>query len=204
MSERETRHFGGSLEFREETTGDGRNTLSGWAPKWNRWSQPMPIITDDGDVGEMVERFAPGAFTNLEDDILVTMEHDNARLLGRTQSGTATVESTESGLRYQVSLPETSTGNDLRELIKRGDVSGSSFEFIVNPDGQELEKKGKRWRRTVTDARLFQVGPVVKPAYPKASSVTLRCLIDQVESDKVAAAGRERRLRLAEAEGVES
>ncbi|EIQ76315.1 prohead protease, partial [Shigella flexneri 1235-66] len=50
-------------------------------------------------------------------------------LLGRTRSGTLKLEEDETGLRFELTPPDPSTGRDVIELVKRGDISGMSFGF---------------------------------------------------------------------------
>lgn len=146
------------------------------APPFETWSR---------DLGGFVEKFERGAFVNLEDadgegDILSTFQHSNSKLLGRTRSGTLTLAENDGGLLSRVSLPETATGEEVRELVKRGDVRGASFEFMLtSPDGERWEKGvGGRMERTVLKggAVLFQTGPVVNPAYGDDTKVALRSL----------------------------
>jgi HK97 family phage prohead protease len=79
------------------------------------------------------------------------------------------------GLRYDVDLPDTAAAKDVRTLIKRGDVSGSSFAFRVEDDkwdeGKTDKKSGTRTLplRTILRAELFDVSPVTYPAYPTTS-----------------------------------
>lgn len=179
MSDRERRIFTVSdsegdskIELRNDADDGGTGTtdrISGFAPKWNRWSRVMVGV----DAG-FKERFARDAFTNLDDDIIVTVEHQASMLLGRTSAGTARVESRSAGLFYEVDLPNTTPARDLAQLVKRGDISGSSFEFVADED-EWREKKSGTIERTITKARLFQVGPVATPAYDgSASSVSMR------------------------------
>jgi HK97 family phage prohead protease len=75
------------------------------------------------------------------------------------------------GLRYEVDLPDTAQARDVRELIRRGDVSGSSFGFVVQGDewDESQMKSGKLPLRTLTKLELFDVSPVTYPAYPQTS-----------------------------------
>jgi len=84
--------------------------------------------------------------------------------LGRVKSKTLTLEEDEKGLKYRVTPPDTTWAKDLMVSIKRGDITQNSFGF-------ELIKE--RWRRGVDggnvrileEVKLFDVSPVVFPAY---------------------------------------
>lgn len=130
------------------------------------------------------EQIAPGAFAsalNGTDDVRALFNHDPNFLLGRTKSGTLQLEDSPKGLRYTVTLPETQAAQDVRTLIKRGDVSGSSFGFIVEEDewDETPTKRGLLPIRTIQQVELFDVSPVTYPAYP-STSVTARAKAEAV------------------------
>jgi HK97 family phage prohead protease len=174
------------FELRAETDDDGSTTLHGAAPPYLEWSEPIG--------NRFIEMFEPGAFAD-EPDIIVTHEHDDALLLGRTSSGTATVRDEDDARRYSVQLPETVDGERVKALQARGDLAGSSFEFRTRRgsdlwfrDAGEMsrwlianrkmdEAAAKRIagdsdleRRLIPagSARMRQIGPVARPAYPQA------------------------------------
>lgn len=74
------------------------------------------------------------------------------------------------------------------EAIERGDVDGASFGFIVAKDGdkwaEERDAKGRIIKviRTITDADLLDVGPVVYPANPNATAA-MRSLPDGIPAE---------------------
>lgn len=167
------------VELRLETRDDGRTTIVGMAPPWNRWSV---------DLGGFKERFLPGAFRKWLDrspndprgaaDVVAKFNHEDSRVLGRTTNGTLQIEETEKGLLYRATPPVgTPTTAEVLPLIRDKYVFGSSFAFAL-PDA-----RGETWdedpagnvTRTITEAALFDVSPVTHAAYPN-SSVGLRSL----------------------------
>lgn len=122
-----------------------------------------------------VERVARGAFSRAikdGDDCRACFNHDPNQLLGRTASGTCRLEEDSRGLRYEADLPDTQVGRDVAELVGRGDVTGSSFGFVVEQESwRESEEEGGRRVavRTIEGVRLLDVGPVTYPAYAGAS-----------------------------------
>jgi len=64
-----------------------------------------------------------------------------------------------------LSLPNTSHGNDLAELVQRGDVAGCSFGFRVAPGGDRWEQRGKQMVRELLDVELIEVTLTSNPAY---------------------------------------
>lgn len=141
------------------------------------------------EIGNFVERIAPGAFT-LGDDVVCLVDHDPGRLLARTRSRTLELEQDSKGLRFSIVLPDTTIGRDVSALAERDDLGGMSFGFRVKPGGESWEGN----IRTLTSVELLEISVVSAwPAYSD-TSVALRSL--QTHSD---AMRRHRALRLAEA-----
>jgi HK97 family phage prohead protease len=126
------------------------------------------------DLGWFRERIAPGAFRQsiADGDIRSLFNHDSALILGRTKSGTLRLNEDDTGLHYEVDLPDTQAGRDLIVSMDRGDIDGSSFMFIATRQEWD-ETDPDSPLRTILEAQLFEVGPVTFPAY-EASEVHLR------------------------------
>jgi HK97 family phage prohead protease len=141
-------------ELRVASSGE----LEGYAVVFDKLSHPM---------GGFVERVARGA-VELASDVVATFNHNLAQLLGRTGSGTLSVTVDEVGVRYQVKLPKTTAGADVRELVRRGDVFGSSFTF------QTIEQAWTKLKgtdlRTLLKIKVSELGPVSFPAYPDTTA----------------------------------
>lgn len=123
------------------------------------------------------EQLAPTAFKRALDnpatDVRALLNHDPNFLLGRQSAGTLRVSSDSQGLAFEVDLPNTSYGNDLRELVARGDLTGASFAFIPGEDEWDRAPDGHQRRTHTSVAQLIDVSPVTFPAY-SATSVSLR------------------------------
>lgn len=113
----------------------------------------------------IIERIAPGAFDEIEnDDVRCLFDHESRLILGRNVAGTLELSVDQTGLFYRCILPNTTAGRDVAESIDRGDINGSSFQFEV-ADQEWTENEGEPAIRTLTRLRLFDVGPVTFPAY---------------------------------------
>lgn len=136
-----------------------KRTITGYAVLFNSRSV---------DLGGFTEVIAPDAFSrSLADgkiDVVSTFNHDPNQMLGRVSAKTLTLAADERGIKFTAEVPNTSYGNDVLELVARGDVKGNSFEFRASKDAWTKLADGKR-QRTVLDGELYQVGPVVSPAY---------------------------------------
>jgi HK97 family phage prohead protease len=76
-------------------------------------------------------------------DIVFNINHSNmvTDVLGRyrnTGKDTLKLELTERNVQSSCDLPKTNAANDTLELIKRGDISGMSFAFIVYEDAWHI------------------------------------------------------------------
>lgn len=118
----------------------------------------------------VVERILPGAFDAAvaRDDVRVLFNHDPNMILGRTTAGTARLSVDGSGLNYEVDPGDTTVSRDVQTYLKRGEVSGSSFRFVVT-DERWVKENGVRVRQ-IQGVRLMDVGPVTFPAYTATTS----------------------------------
>jgi len=152
----EQRAYDGELKAAVE----GR-TVEGYASVFNSMSE---------DLGGFREIILPNAFSDvLDNDVRALYNHDSNYLLARTTSGTLELKEDEKGLYYRFEMPNTSYGNDMLELFRRGDLSQSSFGFTVEKDSWRMED-GQHVRYIERVGSLFDVSPVVFPAYSQASS----------------------------------
>lgn len=135
-----------------------------------------------------VERILPGAFDQAikEDDVRCLWNHDPAKPLARTKSGTLELRATAEGLEYRARLGDTSTARDVREHVKRGDVDESSFAFTVRPGGDQWDREGDLMVRTLSDLRLYDVSPVSYGAY-SSTTVAARFNLTEARESLVAA-----------------
>jgi HK97 family phage prohead protease len=102
--------------------------------------------------------------------------HDPNLILGRNRSGTLILSEDDKGLRIEIDPPDTQSSRDLMVSIGRGDVNQMSFGFVVRSNGQVWEKDNDgRVMRTLTAVRLFDISPVVFPAYLE-TAVAVRAL----------------------------
>jgi len=164
--------FEDEQELIVESRADGRAAIIGYAAVYNRLSL---------DLGGFKEEILPGAFDKIlsrqrgRQDVVALFNHDSNIVLGRTSSGTLELSSDTKGLRYVVTPPVSRA--DVMELIQRRDVRGSSFAFTVDKNGEGFRQgeDGNAVRQIREVSGLYDVGPVLVPAYPATSaSVAMR------------------------------
>jgi uncharacterized protein len=154
-----------------------------------------------------VERVMPGAFDRAlaeKDDVRALFNHDPSALLGRASAGTLALKSDAKGLAYEIEPADTQVAKDVREHLRRGDLTGSSFAFVVTD--QEFRTVNGVDIREIRGVQLFDVGPVTYPAYEGTDAGVRSGDADDarkaLDAHRTAAAGR-RRAMAARARAVE-
>jgi HK97 family phage prohead protease len=173
MKDIERRHYSvQGFHVEERAAGDSKTSvLVGHAAVFNQLSE---------NLGGFREQVAPGAFSETikAHDIRALFNHNPDFILGRNVSGTLRMEEDSTGLRIEIDVPDTQVGRDLMVSVQRGDVSQMSFGFSVMPDGSVWsEDQDGTTIRTLRSVRLFDVSPVVYPAYPQ-TDIAVRSLND--------------------------
>lgn len=182
------------IEVRDSASG-GLPTIVGYAAIFN-------AETDIG--GFFRERIKPGAFARAiaeQQDVRALFNHDANFLIGRLGAGTLRMAEDEHGLRVEIDPPDTQTGREVVELIRRGDIYGMSFGFMATQESWDSMEDGVALR-ILEDVDLFDVSPVTFPAYEK-TEVSVRSAAEAVLQERhrrVNAAHRLMRMRLRLAE----
>jgi hypothetical protein len=166
--------IGDEVETRIVESGDLRiesrgvaKVIRGYAIVFNRLSE---------DLGFFREQIAPEAVERtLKDrvDLRALVDHDSSRILGRLTAGTLRAEKDGRGLLVEIDPPETTSGQDIVESIRRRDVTGMSFSFRTLKD--LWDETTDPPTRTVLDMLIREVSVVTFPAYPQ-TEVALRSL----------------------------
>ncbi|WP_449024059.1 HK97 family phage prohead protease [Prevotella pallens] len=159
-------------------------TIEGYAIVFNSQSEDLGFF----------ETIAPSAVT--EDtintsDVFCLFNHNPEKVLARSKygKGSLTLVLDDRGLKYSFEVPNTELGNELLEHVRRGEIDGSSFAFIVSADeGSEVwENINGTTHRTINKIEcLVDVSPVWQPAY-SATSVSARAkeMLNQMEKEKL-------------------
>jgi HK97 family phage prohead protease len=119
------------------------------------------------DMGWYDEQMSQDVFANSDmTDVVALFNHDANMVLARTKSGTLKLKVTGSAMEYEFEAPNTTLGNDLLEMVKRGDVYQSSFAFSVEAEDWE-EREGMKPKRIIRGIKkVYDVSPVTYPANP--------------------------------------
>ena len=176
----------GSIELRQDEDGSA-SELFGHFSKFNVWYE-----VDSVWEGNFLERVAPGAFAKtIENDgagMKVLFNHGFDPMMGDKPLGPILeLHEDDKGAAYRVGLLDTDYNRGfvipalegrLMDGSKAGSQLGASFQFLV-PDGGDVWDRAGRVstvnprglpRRTITEARVFEFGPVTFPASSAATA----------------------------------
>jgi HK97 family phage prohead protease len=126
------------------------------------------LFNTDAEIGgRFTERILPGAFSDsiATGDVRALYNHNPDMVLGRNKANTLRLVEDERGLSVEIDLPDTQVARDLTTSIKRGDVSGMSFGFMVPTGGAAWTEESGKTIRTLKRVNLLDVSPVTFPAY---------------------------------------
>ena len=143
---------------------DSIGTIRGYAARYGEWSQ---------DLGGFREQLKPGSMTKVlatNPDCRCLVDHNSSKILARTTSGTLKLWEDSHGLVYEASVAPTQAGRDILASVKRGDITSSSFAFILAPGGDEWRSNNGKQERIITEiGGLLDVSAVTYPAYETAT-----------------------------------
>jgi HK97 family phage prohead protease len=151
-----------STQFEVRAEGDGM-TFTGYASVFNSPSQ---------DLGGFIEYVAPGAFKRSlqsRNEVKLLWNHDAGEPLASLRGGTMSLTEDEYGLKVSATLPQTSRGKDVAELLRTKVIDSMSFGFNVIKDTWSRDGQ----TRTLDSVRLFEVSIVSFPAY-ESTTATVR------------------------------
>lgn len=129
------------------------------------------------DLGFFTEIIRPGAFQDALTayDVVCLANHNVDRLLAGTVNKTLTLFEDKRGLYEEASLMDTQVCRDTITEVESRLLNGQSFSFDIETDSWRMEN-GMQLREIIKVSRLYDVGPVVFPAYP-ATDVAARDLM---------------------------
>jgi hypothetical protein len=203
LPETEYRYAAGELEMRDSKKGLG---IRGF----------IPFDSESEDIFGFTEKIHASAFDKTlrnKRDIVSSWNHDPLWVLGRKSNKTLKLAVAEEGLEYDVSLDEDDPiHRHFARRVERRDVVGSSFTFsAVREQWTSPEKEGENPTRELLEIKLYEIGPVTYPAYPKSGAqaralcdvASIRCGEDLELTDLASVICRSKDGKLANAEDVE-
>ena len=158
---------------RADENADGL-TLEGYAAVFD---SPTRIDSWEGFFDEVIAR---GAFakTIKERKPVIQFDHGQHPLVGSIPLGSIDVlREDDHGLYVRARLHDNWLVQPVRDAIASGSVDGMSFRFSVVKE--QVDESPDVPLRTVQEVKLYEVGPVVFPAY-ESTSVGVRAVAQQL------------------------
>lgn len=106
-------------------------------------------------------------------DVRALVDHDTAKVLGRTSAHTLDLKVDEHGLWGSIDVnPNDTDAMNLYARVQRGDVNQCSFGFEILDETTEFRENGDiHW--TINKVKLYEVSVCTFPAY-ESTSVSAR------------------------------
>lgn len=164
---------------------NNNRTVSGYALKFNTPSKPLG--NSDAPFTEVI---APNALDGVDlSNVFMLNDHDYKDVLASTKAGTLKLNVDSVGLHFVATLPDTTTANDVLANIQAGNISDTSFGFVVADDGDQFtEDDDGNVTRTINQVKsLFDVSICAVGAYDlgdDAVKVDTRSYTKYLESKK--------------------
>ena len=170
-----TRALAPAIECRAAEDPAAMPTMVGHFSTFGDWYE-----VDSWIEGHFLESVGKGAFTKTiaegRDQMKSLFDHGQDPQIGNKVLGPIEdLRVDKIGPAFAVPLFDTSYNRDLRPGLEAG-VYGSSFRFTVEKDAWNREPDASAYNpkalpeRTITEARVFEFGPVTFPANPNATA----------------------------------
>lgn len=160
----------------DESESDGR-TLVGYAAVFDHATTVRDAL---GEFDEVLKR---GTFKRTIEGRwpVVMFNHGNHPLIGDIPLGPLrSIAEDSKGLYVKAPISDNWLMEPVRDAIRDGAVTGMSFRFSVPKSGETWETRdGQPDLRTITDADVFELGPVVFPAY-EPTTASIRSRLDRL------------------------
>ena len=178
-----------NIEFRNTSVEE--RVISGMAIVFNQISNEL---WDSQKKRSFREVILPTAVTQEvldNSDIIFNINHKRDNMVARRYHGKGSlqVELRDDGVAFSFKVPNTQLGNDLLEMIERGEVFDCSFAFIDS--GATWDFSGDIPLRTVTNiTQLFDFSAVWNGAYSQ-TEISARSIEEAEEASKAEPATEE-------------
>lgn len=174
------------MEIRSvETSFDSKdNVIEGYAIKFNTVSEILYDKEKRRFFREIIDKEAINQELIDNSDIKFLFNHDKERLLARRNrgAGSLNVEVRDEGVFFSFEIPNTSIGGDLKEMIRRGEVTTCSFAFVDGDNIQWDFSDREIPTRTVKSIRgIYDLSAVLDAAYSQ-TEISCRSLDEMMEA----------------------
>lgn len=158
------------------------------------YDSPTTINLPEG--GSYTEVIARGALDDCDlSDSTLIYNHDQSRVPLARAGRTMRLERTEKGLHMVAELSgDSSHAREVYSAVKRGDLSGLSFAFVVPEGGSDFDAMSNT--RTIRRiAKVYEISVCPFPAYQEASVEARNAVEAERDALRVRTAGRAQRIQ---------
>lgn len=166
------------------------------------------VYGQTADVGPFMERIESGALRSVLTsgrNMRLLFEHDRRGLLASTEAQSLRVFDSPEGLRFEGTIAETTTGDDVLVLIRGKELRGCSFAFRVADDGEVFTRENGKLTRIISE--FSEVPELTLTSFPvyDQTSIAQRSISPEAiaQAERIAAMPtieqRRRQLRAAQA-----
>jgi len=167
--------------FTTRAADDDGFTLEGYAAVFD-----SPTLIDSWE-GRFEERIAPGAFAKTIQERTPVVQFDHGHDIATGSVPIAAIDDIREdkrGLFVAARMFDNPRVEPIRQAIAGGAIDGMSFRFRVVRE--EWDESGDTDVRTIREAELFELGPVVFPAYEQTTvGVRSRQALDALQDPEV-------------------
>lgn len=130
---------------------------------WAREEQFVEVVSRDAITQEWLDT----------QDIMLLGMHDDKQVIARSNMGKGSLTLTvdKRGVKFSTEIPDTTIGKNIAEMVKRGDMGGSSFAFWTERQNCTWSRNAKKMLvRTINRFNIIrEISVVARPAYQKTS-----------------------------------
>lgn len=167
-----------AFELRDQGVGGDGFTLEGYAAVFG---SPTRIDSWEGNFDEVIAR---GSFAKTISERKPVLQFDHGHDIATGSVPIGAIEQLredDHGLFVQARLHDNARVEPIRQAIQSGAIDGMSFRFRVLRE--DWSHDGDLPQRTIREVELFELGPVVFPAY-EATQVGVRSLLADLGDDE--------------------
>jgi uncharacterized protein len=146
----------GSEKYRAQISGDATSRhINGYGIVFNQKSKIITeYVPEKQEVRSFYEIIAPTALDGILNngfDVVMDVNHDFEEILARIASKTLTLTKDDIGVRYDFDAANEFRGENVLQMVRRGDYYESSFAFVVadNGDMWTFDKTEGLYTRTI-------------------------------------------------------
>jgi len=163
MEKIENRAYKSTATYEERAEGDTvKGVFVGYPIRFNEWSV---------DLGGFKEMIANRAWDTADtSECLAVFNHEEEALLGTADAGTLRFYVDNDGVKTEIDKANTTISRDCSEWVKRGEIKGQSFKFVVMEDEWIYNEGEDILQRVITSlGKVYDTSLVTRPAYPTTS-----------------------------------